>query len=728
MAWNLSDPTQQFIELEPSNFVLGKYKAERGTSAEASHTSLDILPKLKQFKEENKYCDVEIKVGEKIFQAHKVVLAAWSPCFLNLLDPQMRDVTERLLVEHIDGDVFAEFVEFLYTGDAAPKDSNVLELLGIARDLQVNLLTALCEEFLSSTLTVNNFVSRLLTSHKYDLKGLSEKVINFGRQHLSTVVKQREFLNMPPVKFYQLLNFLKLGQSDLEVKLGLISHWVGYNIEERERLVLHLLSRIEWTMPPSDIIGFITSSDNVFTANELCLFQLMHRLYMSFQQLGPYISTYEGLHHIYQDIIDQDFPKVLSESEKLDDTVHFKVTLKAQSSHIKMLEAPYELSKDASMNTDIDNTYFDEVALLVPATNSDGMPTNVKEELASADDNETAVDVTEQCGAVEFDKDNSLKINDEVTKENHDEELKEVEPVIEIDKKPSRRKGRPRKHAKADDGSSIITNDVKKIKTENVKKIKAEKKSRKTVNGRNEKGKIKIKIKTVPAPKTVPATDAESNTNSSNARVVKVESGEIEINNDNSDTDHYLSDIEQPSRDKTKEKDIVVDSKSKIPKKKLQFKGSKKSMYKSKQVTEKVRKAKKPDTRPSRMKDRPFLRCSEENCDYQTKNEKYLARHVNLVHNMNVKLSCKHCDFSSSVMRDLCIHSKQHYPNGPPYHCDEKDCDFQGQRMGLLLRHLMEHNNERPYTCDVCNKTFRTENQLSNHKKLHEGKSYCIHW
>lgn len=702
MAWNLSNPSQQFTDLqvEPTSYILDRLKPDSGPNSKHK-TNFNILPKLKQFRDENMFCDIEIMAGNQIFQGHKVVLASWSPYFSSLLDPQLRTAKESLLVEHLDSDVISEFLEFLYTGDIYPKENNVTDMLGLAKELQIKSLTFLCEEYLCNTISVNNFVNRLLTSHKYDLKGLAEKVIQFGHQNLSTVVKQREFLNLPPVKFYQLLNFLKLSQSNLEVKLGLISHWVGYNIEEREKLVLHLLSGIEWTSSPSDIIRFITSSENLFTANECCLYQLMHRLYMSFQHLGPYINTYESLHLIYKDIIDQDFPRLLSESQKLDD-IQFKVTVQASSSHKHLSDANSQVKKDANINTDIDNTYFDEITLPDAGVSShctEIEPALVKEEVASADDIEKVTDVCERVIAVNLDSDRNAQgtVN---------------ETVVEVDKKHSRRKGNPRKHSKVIDGAGFEVNDMKKIKTEKKNVVK----SRRTVIGKSEKGKLKIKIKALQPKKE--KLDSENEGLGS----VKMEKVEYDTIDANSDTDHYMSDVEKPSEELTEERN-VVDSNFKVSGKKLKLKASRTSVFKSKQVIGKV-KAKRPDTRPSRMKGRPFIKCTEEDCNYQTKNEKYMARHVDLVHNMNIKLKCKHCDFSASLMRDLCLHSKKHYPDGPPYICHEKDCNFRAARMGLLIRHFMEHSNERPYVCDICDKSFRTLNQQSCHKKLHEGRQY----
>ena len=730
MAWNLSDPSfgKDYMELQEASFPTNRPKSSETHFQSYRQNTCNIMPKLKQFKDENKYCDVDIRVGDTVFQAHRIVLAAQSPYFASLLDPLMKSLKDRLLVENLEPALFSEFLGFLYCGVIIPKESNFITLLNIAKQFHTDTLSTVCEEYMCQTLNVSNFVNRLLTSHKYGLKGAANEIISFGRHNFSNIVQQSEFLCIPPVKFYKLLTILKLGPSDVEVKLGLISHWVGYNINEREKLVLHLLTCIDWTLPPSDVIKFITESENLFTANEYCLFQLMHRLYITFQQLGPYFNTYEGLSQVYKDITDTDFPKVLSETEKLDDAAQFNVSLDECSSHENNSAVGKPLLKDACLNTDIDSTNINELAQPTPPIHVDTpreirtIAVNIKKEIAQAEEIGKEITVLDTIeGIVDLDS-IQTQINTEESKTDSVEK-------VEKEKKQSRRKGRPKKHTKDSDQVGDESAEALKVKIDKKAKPKI------AVNGKspNEKGTLRIKIKALSKKPEKPEDDADS------SRIVKVERDEKEGRDENSDTDHYLSDFDrlvgdegQTSVEDTKKlnEDSKTNSKKKLLKKKAtRLRGTKQgnsAMFRRKQMKDKIQRARKPDTRPSRMKNVPFIKCTEEGCDYKSKNDKYFKRHVEMVHTLKIMLKCKQCDFSASLMRDLCHHVKKHYPDGPPYICEKEGCDYQGLRMGLFIRHQMDHTDERPYSCEICNKSFRTENQLSCHKKLHEGK-YMYH-
>jgi len=39
-----------------------------------------------------------------------------------------------------------------------------------------------------------------------------------------------------------------------------------------------------------------------------------------------------------------------------------------------------------------------------------------------------------------------------------------------------------------------------------------------------------------------------------------------------------------------------------------------------------------------------------------------------------------------------------------------------------MKSHQRVHTSERPYNCDVCNKTFRSSSNLKSHQRVHTGE------
>ena len=87
---------------------------------------------------------------------------------------------------------------------------------------------------------------------------------------------------------------------------------------------------------------------------------------------------------------------------------------------------------------------------------------------------------------------------------------------------------------------------------------------------------------------------------------------------------------------------------------------------------------------------------------------------------------CIPCGKSFASHVSLMLHERRsHQPaDGHPFKC--KDCGRRFGNMTHLRRHMMIHTNAKPYLCDHCGKSFRSERSRSIHDKLfhHDGESH----
>jgi hypothetical protein len=91
------------------------------------------------------YTDVEIVVGDKTFNAHRVILATRSPVFAAMFTADMLESrTGRVVINNVQPDVFQNFLEFLYTG-ILPNGADQPELFEVADMYQVATLKDLCK-------------------------------------------------------------------------------------------------------------------------------------------------------------------------------------------------------------------------------------------------------------------------------------------------------------------------------------------------------------------------------------------------------------------------------------------------------------------------------------------------------------------------------------------------------------------------------------------------------
>lgn len=110
-----------------------------------SQHSHNLLKFLNEDRTRQRFCDVSVSVGGKLYSAHKVVLAHGSSYFHAELskNPAMAHVT----LDHVEDSVFQHLLGFLYTSECVVAETELPALTEAARFLDMmDILKLLCEE------------------------------------------------------------------------------------------------------------------------------------------------------------------------------------------------------------------------------------------------------------------------------------------------------------------------------------------------------------------------------------------------------------------------------------------------------------------------------------------------------------------------------------------------------------------------------------------------------
>ncbi|GCC31281.1 zinc finger and BTB domain-containing protein 44-like [Chiloscyllium punctatum] len=115
----------------------------------------ELLGKLNKLRNEGHFCDVTIRVQDKIFRAHKVVLAACSEFFRAKLINQS-DADECILdLNHVTVSGFSPLLEYAYTATLAINTENIIDVLAAASYMQMFHVANTCSEFMKSSILWN---------------------------------------------------------------------------------------------------------------------------------------------------------------------------------------------------------------------------------------------------------------------------------------------------------------------------------------------------------------------------------------------------------------------------------------------------------------------------------------------------------------------------------------------------------------------------------------------
>ncbi|XP_068173288.1 zinc finger and BTB domain-containing protein 44 isoform X2 [Antennarius striatus] len=122
------------------------------THSSTSH-SQEMLEKLNALRNEGHLCDVTIRVQDKLFLAHKVVLACCSEFFRSKLVGRPEEEDKFVLdLNHVTVSGFAPLLEYAYTSTLSISTENIIDVLAAASYMQMFTVASTCSEFMKSSI------------------------------------------------------------------------------------------------------------------------------------------------------------------------------------------------------------------------------------------------------------------------------------------------------------------------------------------------------------------------------------------------------------------------------------------------------------------------------------------------------------------------------------------------------------------------------------------------
>ncbi|XP_077517676.1 kelch-like protein 8 [Amblyomma americanum] len=208
--------------------------------------------RLRQFFDDGQLCDVQLRVGNRSWRCHRLVLACCSPYFhamftTPLAESQQQEVT----IGDIDEVAMDKLIQFAYTGVVQLTVEGVQALLHASSVLQMEPLTRACSGFVRAHLEPANALGVWQFAESHGLRGLARSAELFARGNFPKVVSSgREFLALGTQHMARLLAAADLNvESEAQVYEALMS-WVRHDIGSRAADLPGLLSRVRLPLLP----------------------------------------------------------------------------------------------------------------------------------------------------------------------------------------------------------------------------------------------------------------------------------------------------------------------------------------------------------------------------------------------------------------------------------------------------------------------------------------------
>ncbi|XP_057367973.1 speckle-type POZ protein-like [Daphnia carinata] len=124
--------------------------------------------------------NVTFQCKTKSIEAHTLILASGSPVLAAMFQHDFTENQKKVVVvKEIEANVFEELLCFIYTGNFCVTKVDVAKLLVAADKYAVETLKEECAMYLANTLTVENALSYLVTSHLHNSPMLYQSALDF---------------------------------------------------------------------------------------------------------------------------------------------------------------------------------------------------------------------------------------------------------------------------------------------------------------------------------------------------------------------------------------------------------------------------------------------------------------------------------------------------------------------------------------------------------------------
>ncbi|XP_046642997.1 kelch-like protein 18 [Daphnia pulicaria] len=202
------------------------------------------FPVFEEIRKQGKLCDVTIKVDDKLFSAHRIVLCATIPYFNSMFTIDMVESRQREVeVRGIDPSAMESLIQFAYSGKITIHPGNVNNLMIGAAYLQLNQVRDACADFYKQRLDCKNVLSIQSFAETLSCTDLVKAADRFLEKNFTQVAEEEEFVSIDVSQMQELLNRDSLCVTE-EGAFEALIRWVKKDSELRSKHLPNLLAQV----------------------------------------------------------------------------------------------------------------------------------------------------------------------------------------------------------------------------------------------------------------------------------------------------------------------------------------------------------------------------------------------------------------------------------------------------------------------------------------------------
>lgn len=218
--------------------------------------------------ENDKLVDCVLKIKDKEFPCHRLVLCACSSYFRTILLSDLEESKKReIVLEDVEPGVMGLILKYLYTSKINVTEQNVQDIFAVANMYQIPSIFTVCVSFLQKRLSLSNCLAIFRLGLMLDCPRLAVSARNFACERFQLISRDEDFLQLLPSELAAILANDNLSVETEEAVFEALMNWVSRDAESREKELPGLLDCVRLRLVSEDYLKERVEKHKLISSN-----------------------------------------------------------------------------------------------------------------------------------------------------------------------------------------------------------------------------------------------------------------------------------------------------------------------------------------------------------------------------------------------------------------------------------------------------------------------------
>lgn len=205
--------------------------------------------------ENDKLVDCVLKIKDKEFPCHRLVLCACSSFFRSIFLSDLDESKKKeIVLEDVEPGVMGLILKYLYTSKINVTEHNVQDIFAVANMYQIPSIFTVCVSFLQKRLSLSNCLAVFRLGLMLDCPRLAVSARNYACERFQLISRDEDFFQLLPSELAAILSNDNLSVETEETVFEALMSWVSRDTETREKELLGLLDCVRLRLVTEDYL------------------------------------------------------------------------------------------------------------------------------------------------------------------------------------------------------------------------------------------------------------------------------------------------------------------------------------------------------------------------------------------------------------------------------------------------------------------------------------------